>query len=567
MDETWVIPERVATEMDNFRTFRYEGPAMELATDLMRWWKQWILINPLRVLKYNVNNLSGDMDISLAYDPPIVTQESYQAAKDLWADWHGKPLSDMVKAEFDYLKRKGNIGAGMTVHDIPDITRNLEMKNFVAMMKGEKLNLIQRWWQTSKSFTTWRENILRVAAYRRILKRLNAGEKHVYGVSIPEQVDKEETNEDKAALISRELIGDYGNISQAGQTIRRKLIPFYSWMEINAPRYVKLFRNLPLEGKGRKNAITFGSLAFGKQAAILAFKAGLLYAMINMWNLIFFPDEEEEMGMTGRRQLHIILGRWPDGTIISLRFQGALSDALEWFGGEDFPADIKDLATRKTSFYDLFKEAALAPVQKIARGIRPDIKLPFELVSGKSTYPDIFRQKPIRDIGQHILQTVSLDIPYTWATGKPKQGGNFMERFLYDFSNLLVYSTDPGQTAYYETRELADKFLRKQGYERPMVEPTNKSNALYYYKQALRYGDLKAAQKYIKQYEKLGGTFKGLQISIKLSHPMAGIPIRFRGGFMKSLSAQDQSKLKSAIRWYEQIYLKKSRIGKEAANE
>jgi hypothetical protein len=48
---------------------------------------------------------------------------------------------------------------------------------------------------------------------------------------------------------------------------------------------------------------------------------------------------------------------------------------------------------------------------------------------------------------------------------------------------------------------------------------------------------------------------------------MAGIPIRFRGGFMKSLSAQDQSKLKSAIRWYEQIYLKKSRIGKEAANE
>jgi hypothetical protein len=60
----------------------------------------------------------------------------------------------------------------------------------------------------------------------------------------------------------------------------------------------------------------------------LVIKANLLFGAVMLWNMLMFPDEEDELGDAGRRQLHIILGRRDDGTTITLRFQGALSDAL-----------------------------------------------------------------------------------------------------------------------------------------------------------------------------------------------------------------------------------------------
>ena len=79
-----------------------------------------------------------------------------------------------------------------------------------------------------------RENMLRLAAYRWFKQALKDGQR-VYGASKPAEIDAIDRPDDKAAKLARELIGDYGNISSAGQYIRRRLIPFYSWMEINMP--------------------------------------------------------------------------------------------------------------------------------------------------------------------------------------------------------------------------------------------------------------------------------------------------------------------------------------------
>lgn len=558
MDVEWVIPNELAETMDHFRTYRDEGPIQRLAERTLNMWKQYILINPVRIIKYNLNNLSGDADICIAYDRKIVTKHGKQAAKDLWAWTYNKQMSSQLKAELDLAQRNAVIGSGMTVHDIPDVTRDMEIDRFVSALTGKKPELIKRFWGGSKRFTTWRENILRLAAYRFFKDQINSGKTNLYGASNPDIVNQTPIEEDRrAALLARELIGDYGNLSQAGQWLRRKMIPFYSWMEINAPRYVRLWRNLPLEGKGASKKIKVGSFAFAKAGTALTFRMATLYGMIMLWNMIFFPDEEEELGEAGRRQLHLILGRREDGSIISLRVQGALSDALSWFGSEDFPQDMKDLANREMSFYDWLKDAGKGFSNKILQGIRPDIKTAGETILGQSLYPDWTSPRPIRDKLEHVVRTFSLDIPYKYLAGKPIRGDTVEGRLLNDLMGLVTYASDPGEQAYYDTRSSVREFLEKKGDEQPSIIPTNRSNALYYYKQSLKYGDAKAAEKYLKKYQDLGGNLKGMRISIKLAHPLASLPMRYRHEFKGSLSPENQKTLNRAIKWYEQTYLKR----------
>ena len=58
-------------------------------------------------------------------------------------------------------------------------------------------------------------------------------------------------------------------------------------------------------------------------------------AAASLYNAMNFPDEEEELSEYERRQMHLILGRRDDGTIMTVRVQGAFSDALSWFDLQD----------------------------------------------------------------------------------------------------------------------------------------------------------------------------------------------------------------------------------------
>lgn len=570
MDTVWVIPEGLAHTMDNFRDFRDEGPASRLSEMILNMWKQWVLLNPLRVIKYNVNNFSGDFDICLAYDPKIVSVYGVQAFKDLWAVAQNKDLAPGLKYEIDQARRMGVIGSGMTVHDIPDITKQLAMdKDILAVLGGDKLNLIEKWWAGTKKYTVMRENVLRLAAWRYFKARVAKGE-NVYGASTPAIVDKIKDPIEKAAHLARELVGDYGNLSEGGQWMRRKLVPFYSWIEINAPRYVRLFKNLPVEGEGTGRAVAVFSAKVGRKAAVRTVQVLAFYTLVNLWNMLFFPDEEDELDDTDRRQMHLILGRRDDGSIFSIRIQGALSDLLSWFGAEDLPGDIKDVAQGKKSLGDKGNEALTAPISRMVNSMRPFEKTAAEAMMGKSMYPDAFRPRPIRDKLEHILGTFSLDMPYRHIAGKPTRNQWADLDFIDDILNLVGYTADGGEQAYYATRSRVIDYLRKQGKEPTYGDATNRSNALYYYRQALKYGDLAAAKKYLDQYAQYGGTRNGLKTSIKNADPLHGIGQKERRAFLASLSPEERQKLQRAQEWYKRTYLARpvpNPLRSNAANE
>jgi len=552
--EQWIVPENVAEELDNFQPIRSSDPVDKRWVQLQQAWKQWVLINPTRAIKYNFNNMSGDLDIALAYDPAIVTKYARQAAKDLWAFKKGE-ASDEVAEEMLALTKKGVIGSGFRMTEIADIT---EAGAFRFLMEGD-LNPIQKgidwYWEKARDLTDWRENILRVAANRYFMDKLKEEPQGIYAASRKTEIDAIDNREDKAAKLARELIGDYGNISMAGQWLRRHMMPFYSWIEINAPRYARLLANAKHEGQGGKRGRQMSAVAL-KKGSMAMLKMNILFAFVSLFNHLFFPDEEKEMRERSRNQ-HLILGRRDDGTIRSIRMEGALADALEWFNLQDYPSDVADLIQDKKDIEEMAWEAGKAPIDRTINSLEPVLKTGMEVAFGRSAFPSIFREgkgfnfssRVIRDRPEHIFRVISpLDRLYNMVTGKPhRPHTNPVDTVL---EMLLLYNTDPGEAAHWQTKQLVSEWQMERGKEPVNFGTTRKSTALYYWKKAMQWGDEKAAEKWKKEYFERGGTLRGIQQSLDRSAPLGGVALKDRGAFLKSLSESDREMVKMAQEWY-----------------
>jgi hypothetical protein len=580
----WVIPQGLAETMDKF----YEVSDPSFIGKFADWaqsaWKQYILLNPYSVVRYNINNMSGDLDICLAYAPEIASKKyAHNAAVDLLKWSRNKDLPAQVQAELDHARRLGVIGSGFSVQEVDDVLKIMPMGDFVQhtilqepLRKLSPKAWAEGYWQFVQKTTGYRENVLRLAAYRYF--RDNS-DKSLYGASSPVEVNAIADPKERAAKLARELIGDYGNISKTGQWLRKRLLPFYSWLEINTPRYVYMMRNSKYENRNAGSVGSRVAAVAGKKAVMsagkLALRANMLYGLVTLWNLLFFYDEEEELGESGRRQLHIILGRREDGSIISMRFQGAWSDVLSWFALEDWPQDMldvfKDGMTIGEKLQVATKEAGKALLNRGANMLRPDVKMFGEAASGYSFYPDITRPIPIRDRVEHVLRTFKLDKIYTAAMGRPERGqkpgssptDRAMRHLVNDLKTMLVYESNPGEIAYYDARAMVFDWLSEQGTEKRFGgRPNKKGNALYWYKQAMKFGDLDAAHRYLTKYYELGGSPRDKIEAIKRAHPLSSIPKKDRYAFRQSLRPDQDKVLSMALEWYRSTY-----YGKDITNE
>lgn len=560
--DEWIIPKGLAKDLDNLKP-KDEGIVANMARSVNSSWKYWTLLNPTRALKYNLNNLSGDSDALAAYDPGIL-KLAPGIAKEIFPMFSGKkPFSN----ELIELTQKGVLSSGITAQEI----ENISDSRWFNFLKGGELNPIKKYFATVEDATNFREAVFRVAAYRRFLARLEKGEQNIVAASDRAILEDIPNIEDKAARLARELVGDYGAIGLFGKWMRERLYPFWSWKEINTKRYWRLLANAEQEGLSKSELLkmaTAGRITRGAGKTVLrGAQAAALYGILNLWNNLFFPDEEEELGDDQRRQLHLILGRDSDGNILSLRVQGAFSDFLGWVGAQDFPTDVREVAEGKKSVGDIFQEGWEAFAGNIINGSVPLIKATGEALTGKSLYPNPFEPRPIRDSAAHLADLYSVGNIYRKLNDIPIRGGvNGM------LANLIFYTSDPGEAAYYTTRSLVADFLEKEGVEQGSGDPTKRSNALYYYKQSLRYGDRDLATKWLNKYYELGGTPKGMKLSIDKAHPLGRLKepetskkraeqkkrspqtVELREKFEQSLSPADRETIKRALRWYNKVY-------------
>lgn len=541
-DQTlWVIPTAIANQLDEMKTPTKEMLPIRGMRFFNSTWKQWVLLNPARLSKYMINNFSGDLDIVFAYNPKILQPKyAWTAAKELYNEATGEGMSKDMREAIE----NAVISSGLSIQEIPDVNKEGVFKT----LTGDN-NLFKKYWNTATSLNDFREGMLRLAAYKFFKEELNAGKTH-HGVSNPKAVDSLRSNEEKAGKMARELLGDYGNLSQGGVWLRSHAYPFWSWMEINAPRYYKLLRNTYQD----TNSVSKTTGAAIRKTAIsstaLAARIMLLSALVTAWNRLFFPDEDDELTKTGNRQLRLITGRRDDGSIVTLRIQGAFSDVLSFVGLEDAYQDVRDIKTGKTTVEKKAKEAGSAFINRVGQGAMPFERLTGELITGKSVYPDILHPRPIIDRAEHAFRMVSLDKVYRFMTKKPlKKGGK-------ELIGLVLYETDPGEAAYYAMRQRIYDFLDEKEYERPSGDPTEKSIALRYYKQAKKFKDTKLENHWLAKYKALGGTTQGMKTSIKKGEVTNALPRKYKKEFLDKLDGEDREVLEMAERWYDETYKK-----------
>ena len=539
---TWIIPEKVAAQLDEMKTGQKEMILSRFSRGINSSWKQWVLMNPYRVLKYNLNNMSGDLDITLAYDPKILLPKyAHTAMKELWADLKGKGMSQDIKECLE----NGVITTGLSIQEIPNINNEGVFKSLTG-----KDNLIMKYWNSTKDYTQFRENLLRVASYKYFKEQLGKG-KNLYGASSKVGVDALTDINEKAGKLARELIGDYGNISQGGQWLRTHMIPFFSWVEINSPRYYRLLKNTQYEGRPTPGAeagmVGKGAVKVIFSAAKLTAKVMVLGGLVTLWNRTFFNDEDEELTKTGNRQLRLIVGRREDGSIMTIRISGAFSDMLAFVGLEDVTQDIKDVREGDATVSKKLKEGGSAFVNKLAQGVMPIEKSVAEMVLGKTMYPDIFNPRPIRDRVEHGLKTVSMDKIYRYLTKKPLRGAK-------ELTGLIIYDTNPGEAAYYTMRQKIYDYLDENEVPSYSGEPTKIQNALYYYKQSLKLKDEKLAKYWHDKYMKLGGSDAGEKSSITKGKVISALPLKYREKWLSTLDNEDKEVLKMANDWYSKTY-------------
>ncbi|UJX41684.1 hypothetical protein K9F62_03000 [Desulfovibrio sp. JY] len=549
-----VLPKSIVETLNNLRPKAERSFFDQALSKPLGLWKQWVLVNPRRVIKYNLNNMAGDLDAVLAGNPKALARlpEAIRELRDVMKG--GEPSQDYRDAV-----ARGVFDSGLSVQEIPDVAKLDAFHNLAAERSGKNLLVnpltwARKGWRTLQDYTQFRENWMRLAAYKDYLRRIDAGEDMRsigYGASDPKIVDALSDPKDKAAMLARTLVGDYGAVSHYGQGLRNKVIPFYSWMEVNTKRYGQLMKNAFDQGIGQgfKTAGLTGAALGARATVYLGLRMAAMYGLISTYNHLFHKDEEESLSPLDRQQLHLILGRDKDGNVHTLRLQGALSDFLGWFGFSDAVGAIQEVQNGRGSYADVLKAVAKAPVNKIAGGLTPFLKTPLELAMGQSLYPDVFNPRPMQDRAREAARLFSAENEYDAFMNKPTRG------YWQSWLQAVDYNRNVGEIAYNNTMGRIRQFKEDKGMEGAGSYSTPKSRVIREFKQAMRYGDESAAHTALGKMMALGVTGDDLEKSLIRSAPLAGLARKDRAEFMATLTTKEQDQVKAAEEWYKDTFL------------
>ncbi len=551
----WVIPEELAKTLDTMS--KAAPPARHaLNARLMNYWKQYVLLNPRRLVKYNLRNLSGDAEMAFVGNPstfrevPWATKETYQlhtttrAPEGLTADW---------------LQRGGQQGL-LQAQEMGQLNELAAFLKLADKPKVTPTGVVRKYWMTARLATDFRESILRLASFKDYYRQVTSnpeGRPNNFGASIPEEVMAITDLKDRAYKLSNELLGAYDQVTELGKGLRTQTYPFWSWVEINFGRNIRLMRNAIAEGRGAGVAGRRIAAAVPKSAysvGKLAIKASTMWALLQTYNNLRFPDEEKNLPDDIRAKPHLILGRSQDGTVQYISRLGAVADFLEWFGLDAPQQGVNDFLNGRKTISEIAGDVVKKPVNKAIQGLHPAWKAGTELLTGRTLFPNAFKPGRVRDKAEYLARQFSLDPEYKIIAGKPHVS------YVKSLGKTLADQINPDQSAYYEILDLKYSYLEKKG------KPTGfssspRSDKLYNYKQAKFLGDDRAAKRYLKEYYDLGGTDNGLSASLRSADPLNGL-----GGdkdeFLKSLTKGEKAKLAQAQKYFDKLEYTPSTTGK-----
>ena len=168
-----------------------------------------------------------------------------------------------------------------------------------------------------------------------------------------------------------------------------------------------------------------------------------------------------------------------------------------------------------------------------------------ESLAGKSLFPDAFEPRHVRDTGRALAEYLRLGDEYDVVFGKPRRKPYNPVR-IDPFTHVEI-----GQNAYYATRDKVATFKASIG-DPVGYSEGSRSDAMWNYRQALRYRDEQAAVRWMTEYLLNGGTWDGIRQSIQATHPLGGLSDQKEAAFLETLNDEDQKQLIKAIKYWDE---------------
>lgn len=519
------IPEELAKTLDNFGKRTEPTEIGKVARKLTKGWKQWVLHSHRRFPKYTLRNLTGDTEAALVGNPDgfRFTPRAIKELFDVFAK--GKEMSPEMKMWQDW----GGFQMALNIQEIGEIKKADAFRRLYenkTTAGGLAKDVWLKYWQGTRMADSLRESVLRYAnflSYKDQMAKNPEGRPKNFGASNRDEIMAQNSIDARAFRLSNELLGPYNEIGQFGQMLRAGPIPFWSWKEVNTKRFFRMMKNAAQDGNlasavGRKMLGT----AFIK-APYMAYrvgrfwlKASALMTAIQMWNNLKYSDIENELSEEIRNRPHINLGRNKDGTPRYFTRIGAIGDFMEWFGLDTAPDTILQLLTGNKNVKEVIdeelnlKKRFTPAVNTIVQGVTPLIKLPAEVATKSALFPDFTSPRRIRNTKEYIANQMGLAPEYRLATSTPGRP------YLETLPEIFLYSSDPNEMAYHDIFAKESKFLKEIGKETKGFVESQKGNALFEMKRALRWGDAKTAEHFMQKY--LGYYFT--------EHKMTGRPLK-----------------------------------------
>ena len=566
---------------DTLGTFRDEHLTSQVNTVLrygQHLWKTMMTIFPTKIIKYNIRNVSGDVDHANAAMgwKAVKPADVAAAAKELWAvSMKGADPS----ADYMIAREKAVLNSGYSLEVYLDQKDAID-QTITHMEPGTgktAMATVNKAWNKLQLVNGVRENILRLVVFRkmrahiatvrqeyteRTKKEMEPNPKNIdamfqdigYGPAHREIMRGLDDWDSVAAYYSRETLGDYGNLTRAGRTLRATAIPFWSWQEINAKFYRRTFANIahqwqesgkPLNPASAAQAARAGVLTGKVAAAFLIGRAFQWFAFQQAWNHLLFPDEEEELNDTDQRRGHLIIGKVKD-EILMLPTPGALADMGRWIGFEDALAAIDHVQSGRGRWGDVVEAVGSGFVNTVAQGVTPFVKMPLELVTGIETFPDVMAPRRMRDRSQYVIRGLGLNVVTDLAgalanMGKPTQGA------FHILSTLAVDRRPADYSAYSQIRAIAYQYKSHVSGEKTFLGPMQPNEeAFYNYRLALRFGDENAQARWRKRMGELKITGKRRREMLDRSRPLGMLTKTQQRQFRATLTDQERRVLTRA---------------------
>lgn len=583
--QAYILPTDIAEQLDNLGDDKIHHALSREATNFNRWMKMWLLINPLSYVNYNLTNLTGDIDGVIAGFGSTLNMKKYvgEAFKELWdVQFNHKKPSEM----YELAALLGIFDSGWATSEV----RSMQQQIREIMEKGADTTAmapVRQIWRLLQRTTTIRENWLRYAAFMALRDKMGTIRKELptattkqmgmligYGASRRKEIDAISDDDMRAARLARELIGDYHNVSVAGDYLRRTWMWFYSWIEINIRRYGNLVGNMyevarsykltenerrAFKALGAELGVKAAGMRMARigptMAATMAVRAFFFYVMIRTFNNLFMSGEEEELTPEERRRLHLTLGK-VNGKVLYVSTPGSLHDLAQWVRFEDSLALINEIEAGRATWADMLAMVSAAPVDRIVNSITPVVKLPFETASGITTYPRVTdtRRLLLNDRARPWFKTLSIELLYDELIADiPRRS------FVEDTVGLIgVRRRDAGESAYNAFVGIAYDY-RRRILDMPAVSMSGESERdklFTKWKMALRYKNTDAVRLARAAMSEAGIRQADLRRSARNKHPMFPIPLKDRRAFMATLSPHEREMLQKAMKFWRETFMK-----------